>query len=82
MLCSAEKEKKRKYLATIEERRASFTPFVVSVGGILGHNAQHLIKRLCDQIARERSHSELSNGMGSCQNRSCYFTCIKPSLAW
>ena len=30
VLCSAEQEKKRKYLAAVE-RRASFTPFVVSV---------------------------------------------------
>ena len=54
-------EKKRKYLAAVEERRASFTPFVVSVDGVLGHDAQHLIKRLCDQIAMkwEKSHSEV-----------------------
>ena len=51
MLCSAEQEKKRKYLAAVEERRATFTPFVVSVDGVLGHDAQHLIKCLCDQIA-------------------------------
>ena len=29
VLCSAEQEKKRKYLAAVEERRASFTPSVV-----------------------------------------------------
>ena len=34
VLCSAEQEKKRKYLAAVEERRASFTPFVVSVDGV------------------------------------------------
>ena len=29
--------------------------------GVLGHDAQHLIKRLCDQIAMkwEKSHSEV-----------------------
>ena len=61
VLCSAEQKKKRKYLAAVEERRASFTPFVVSVDGVLGHDAQHLIKRLCDQIAMkwEKSHSEV-----------------------
>ena len=49
------------YLAAVEERRASFTPFVVYVDGVLGHDAQHLIKRLCDQIAMkwEKSHSEV-----------------------
>ena len=51
VLCSAEQEKKRKYLAAVEERRASFILFVVSVDGVVGHDAQHLIKRLCDQIA-------------------------------
>ena len=62
MLCSAEQEKKRKYSAAVEERRSSFTPFVVSVDGVLGHDAQHLMKqRLCDQIAMkwEKSHSEV-----------------------
>ena len=61
VLCSAEQEKKQKYLAAVEERRASFTPFVASVDGVLGHDAQHLIKRLCDQIAMkwEKSHSEV-----------------------
>ena len=61
VLCSDEQEKERKYLAAVEERRASFTPFVVSVDGVLGHDAQHLIKRLCDQIAMkwEKSHSEV-----------------------
>ena len=43
VLCSAEQEKKIKYSAAVEERRASFTPFVVSVDGVLGHDAQHLI---------------------------------------
>ena len=57
VLCSAEQEKKRKYSAAVEERHASFTPFVVSVDGVLGHDAQHLMKRLCDQIAMKwRSH--------------------------
>eukprot|EP00731_Ephydatia_muelleri_P028196 Em0019g1069a len=61
VLCSAEQEKKRKYSAAVEDRRASFTPFVVSVDGVLGHDAQHLMKRLCDQIAVkwEKSHSEV-----------------------
>ena len=61
VLCSAEQEKKRKYSAAVEDRRASFTPFVVSVDGVLGHDAQHLMKRLCDQIVVkwEKSHSEV-----------------------
>ena len=79
-LCSAEQEKKRKYSAAVEDRRASITHFVVSVDGALGHDAQHLMKRLCDQIAVkwEKSHSEV---MCSCQNGFCYFACNKPLLA-
>ena len=61
VLCSAEQEKNRKYSAAVEERRASFTPFVVSVDGVLDHDVQHMMKRLCDQIAMkwEKSHSEV-----------------------
>ena len=61
VLCSAEQEKKRKYSAAVEERRASFTPYVVSVDGVMGHDAQHLMKNLCEQIAMnwEKSHSEV-----------------------
>ena len=48
LLCSAEQEKKRKYSAAV-------------VDGVLGHDAQHLMKRPCDQIAMkwEKSHSEV-----------------------
>ena len=61
LLVKPKQEKKRKYSAAVEDRRASFTPFVVSVDGVLGHDAQHLMKRLCDQIAVkwEKSHSEV-----------------------
>ena len=41
-------KEKKKYSVAVEERRASFTPFVVSVDGVLGHDVQHLMKRLCD----------------------------------
>eukprot|EP00731_Ephydatia_muelleri_P015411 Em0008g1131a len=62
VLCSAEQEKKRKYSAAVEERRASFTPFVVSVDGVLGHDAQHLMKRLCDQIAMKAPEEDEYSG--------------------
>ena len=39
ILASAEEEKKRKYLSAAELHHASFTPFVVSVDGALGHGA-------------------------------------------
>ena len=51
VLCSAEQEIKRKYLAAVGERCSSFILFVVSVDGVLCHDAQDLIKRLCDQNA-------------------------------
>jgi len=50
VLATAEEEKKRKYLSAAELHHASFTLFVVSVDGVLGHKAlmflQHLAKRL------------------------------------
>ena len=33
-LCSAAQEKKQKYSAAVEDRSASFTPFIVSFNGI------------------------------------------------
>ena len=39
VLSSAELEKKNKYTAAAESRRASFTPFVVSVDGVFGREA-------------------------------------------
>ena len=47
-MCRTGKEKK--YSAVLEGRRASFTPFIVSVYGILGHDAMKLLA-LGDQIA-------------------------------
>jgi len=38
-LATSEEEKKRKYLSAAELCHASFTPFVVSVDGTLGHEA-------------------------------------------
>ena len=61
MLCHVQqsKKKKRKYSAAVEERCATFTPFVVSVNGVLGHDARHLMKCPGDRIALkwEKSHS-------------------------
>ena len=39
VLATAEEEKKHKYLTAADSRHASFTPFVVSVDGALGHEA-------------------------------------------
>ena len=42
ILSSAEAEKKKKYNNAANARRASFTPFVVSVDGALGREATSL----------------------------------------
>ena len=51
VLSSAEEEKKRKYNSAAETRRASFTPFVVSTDGMLGREANFLLKRLAQSIS-------------------------------
>ena len=51
VLCSAEEEKKRKYNSAAEACRASFTPFVVSTDGMLGREANFLLKRLAQSIS-------------------------------
>ena len=50
MLATAEEEKKRKHRAAAEERHASFSPFVVTVDGAMGHEAGlflHHLARKC-----------------------------------
>ena len=48
VLASAEEEK---YLSAAELRHASFTPFVVSVDGALGHGALMFLQRLADCLS-------------------------------
>ena len=50
VLLTAEQEKK-KYLEAVQTRSATFTPFVVSVDGVLGREANVLIKHLAEKIA-------------------------------
>ena len=51
VLATAEEEKKRKYLSASELRHASFTPFVVSVDGALGHEALMFLQHLADRLS-------------------------------
>jgi hypothetical protein len=51
VLESQEKEKKRKYLGACLENRRHFTPFVLSVDGLLGREAQTFAKRLAAKLA-------------------------------
>ena len=51
VLLSAENEKKNKYLDAVEARRASFTPFVTPIDGVLAREANSVIKLLATKIA-------------------------------
>ena len=46
VLSLAEEEKKRKYNSAAETRRASFTPFIVPTDGMLGREANFLLKEI------------------------------------
>ena len=60
---SAEDEKKLKYLEAVEERRGSFTPFVVSVDGYLGQEADKTLRRVADVLVYkwEKNYSLVIN---------------------
>ena len=67
VLQTAEQEKKKKYLEAVQTRRATFSPFVVSVDGVLGREANVFIKRLAEKIAYtwENSLSEVTGWVGA-----------------
>ena len=63
---------------------SNFITYTCFLDAVLGHDAQHLIKRLCDQIATkwEKSHSEV---MGWVHARMAFailcatnFACMNP----
>ena len=51
VLQSQEKEKKKKYLSACLKQRRAFTTFVISVDGLLGQEAQNVIKQLSLRLA-------------------------------
>ena len=57
---TTEREKRNKYGEACEARRATFTPFCVSVDGVMGKQAQHLVKRIGDRLAEkwDRTYGE------------------------
>jgi hypothetical protein len=61
VLGTQEKEKKRKYLENCLQQRRHFTPFVVSVDGLLGKEATTFSKRLAAKLASkwQRTYSEV-----------------------
>ena len=50
VLATAEEENKRKYLPAAQLHHASFTPFVVSIDGALGHEALMFLQQLSDRL--------------------------------
>ncbi len=60
VLETGEKEKKKKYPESCLEQRRHFTPFVVSVDGLLGREASTFAKRLAAKLAQKwkRSYSQ------------------------
>ncbi len=52
-MISGEVEKRMKYVAACQERRAQFTPICFSVDGMWGSEASLFIKRMADQLARK-----------------------------
>jgi hypothetical protein len=53
ILQSQEKEKKKKYLDRCLLQRQAFTPFVVSVDGLIGYEASNLLKQLSKRLAEK-----------------------------
>ena len=51
ILTLAEEEKKRKYVTAVESRRASFSPFVVTVDGALRPEAVLFLRRLAEKLS-------------------------------
>ena len=51
VLATAEEEKKCKYGAAAEEHCALFSPFVVTVDGVLGHEAGLFLHRLARKLS-------------------------------
>jgi hypothetical protein len=45
--------KKNKYLENCLQQRRAFTPFVISVDGLLGYEAKNLLKRLAFHLAEK-----------------------------
>lgn len=63
VLVNAEREKKEKYGAACNKRRAIFTPLCVSVDGMMGREANRFIQHLVDQLSLtwEKNYSTCSH---------------------
>ena len=67
VLKTAERSKKKKHLTDCQQQRRHFTPFVVSTDGMLGYEANSLIKRLAKALAEkwEQSYSRVCGWLKS-----------------
>jgi len=72
VLATAEEEKKRKYLSAAELRHASFTPFVISADGALGHEALMFLQCLAER---------LSCGWGKSYGHVLMWICVRLAFA-
>ena len=68
VLSAAEREKKRKYSHAAQARHASFSPFVVSVDGLLAREARFTVQRFADRLSTKWS-KPYSEVMGWLQTR-------------
>ena len=88
ILSTAEEEKKRKYCDAAEVRRASFTPLVVSVDGVLGREAECFVKLLaeknCYQMEKITSRSSGMDNMLSFAILRATNLCqvVQPWMMW
>ena len=63
-----------KYVDAVEARQATFTPFVVSVDGVLGREARMFVNHLGDSIADmwKKSHSEVMGWVRANKDVLCH----------
>jgi hypothetical protein len=57
VLAQHEREKKRKYLEACLDQRRHFSPFVVSTDGLIGKEAQTMLKKLSARLAEKTGKS-------------------------
>ena len=53
VLASQERTKKKKYLASCLAQHRHFTPFVVSVDGLIGREANQVLRKLATRLAEK-----------------------------
>ena len=61
VLTAAEREKKRKYAQAVQARHASFSPFVLSVDGVMAREAQFVVQHFADRLSTKwgKSYGEV-----------------------